>query len=67
MILFGAVAAVLIVFWLRVRFYRVRFNRALKTMQRGGIAQRASVTFWKIVGIAVLVMVVRVYLDMHHR
>lgn len=67
MILFGGVAAVLIVFWLRGRFYRARFNRALKTMNHGGVAQRAAVAFWKVVGVLVLAEVVRLYLEVHAR
>jgi hypothetical protein len=67
MILIGGVAAVLIAFWLRVRFHRTRFNRAVKAMNRGGMAQRASMAFWKVVGVAALIVAIRVYLEMHAR
>jgi hypothetical protein len=67
MILFGGIAAVLVVFWLRVRFHRTRFKKAVRAMNRGGTAQRASTAFWKVVGLAVLIMAIRVYLEMHAR
>jgi hypothetical protein len=67
MILIGGVAAVLIVFWLRVRFHRTRFNRAVKAMNRGGAAQRATTAFWKVVGVAALILAIHAYLEMHTR
>ena len=67
MILFTAIVAVLIVFWLRVCFYRSRFNRVLAVMSRGDAAQRATATFWKIVGLCLLIVVIRLFLEVHAR
>lgn len=67
MVLFGGVAVVLFAMWLRGRIYRARFNRAMRTMQRGGMAQRATAAFWKVVAVIVLAEVLRLYLDAHAR
>lgn len=53
-ILFTGVAVIVAVLWMRMRVYRNRFNRAMKAMDRGGLAQRAAWTFWKAVGTVVL-------------
>lgn len=66
-ILLGAVAVALLSFWLRMRFYRGRFNRAVEAMNRGGLAQRAAVAFWKIVAVCVLVEMARLYMQARSR
>ena len=67
MILFGGFAVILIVLWLRMRFFRSQFNRALKAMDRGGFAQRASMAFWKVAGLCVLIAAIRLWLEMRAR
>lgn len=66
-ILLGGVAVALAGLWLRMRFYRNRFNRAVKAMNRGGLAQRAATAFWRIVALCVLVEMVRLYAEAHAR
>jgi hypothetical protein len=63
----GGAAVVLVLFWLRGRFYRSRFKRALKAMERGGAAQRAGRLFWMLLVLVVLVAVVQAYVEAHAR
>lgn len=67
MILVVGFALILLVLWLRARFYRNRYHRVLKALAHGDVAQRASMTFWKVVGTGVLIAAVRLFLDMHAR
>lgn len=64
-ILFVGVAVLVTGFWVRMRFYRNRFNRAMTAMERGGVAQRAAWAFWKVVGTVVLLGAVWLYLRAH--
>jgi len=65
--IFGGVAVVLLLVWLRGRYYRRRFRRALKAMERGGIAQRAARLFWALVVFAALIAMLRMYVEAHAR
>lgn len=61
-----AVAAVLLtVFWLRMRIARSQFRRALRAMERGGLAQRAGRAFWTLVLVLVLIAALRAFLGAH--
>jgi membrane-associated phospholipid phosphatase len=60
-------AVILAAFWLRAGAYRRKFKRALRVMDRGGKAQRATRLFWMLVVLAVVVAVLRMYVEAHVR
>lgn len=64
-ILFAGVAVLVAALWMRTRVYRNRFNRAMRAMDRGGLAQRAAWTFWKVVGTVVLLGAAWLYAKAH--
>jgi hypothetical protein len=64
-ILFAGMAILITGFWLRMRFHRARFQRALAAMERGGRAQRAAWAFWKVVGTAVFFAAVWLFVEAH--
>lgn len=65
--IFAGLAIVLAAFWLRGKFYRAKFQRALKAMDRGGAADRAARAFWKVAGVCVVAIAIWLYLRGHAR
>jgi hypothetical protein len=65
--IFAGLAIVLMAFWLRGKFYRAKFRRALKAMDRGGAADRAARVFWKFAGVCAVVIAIWLYLKGHAR
>lgn len=63
--LVAVAAVVLTAFWLRMRFYRRQFKRALEAMERGGAAQRAARAFRAFALLALLIVAFWAYVEAH--
>jgi hypothetical protein len=77
-VLIGGCAAVLFVSWVRKNFHRNRYDRAFSKavtngmkgshlVGRAGAARAASVAFWKLASLCLVVVVIRIYAEVHGR
>ena len=77
-VLIGGCAAVLFVSWVRMSFHRGRYDRAFaravtngikgsQLVGRAGAARAATATFWKLAGLCIVVLAIRIFAEVHGR